>query len=254
MSSFTSQARTAALGRLRPASQRGWLRLPEDRPSEAAVKPIPYLPIYERLLAPLRRKQFALLELGVWNGHSLEMWRDAFARATVVGVDLQPPELDLGARVHLVKGDQSDAALMQRVRDEHAPGGFDVIIDDASHVGALTARSLQALYAQHLRPGGLYCIEDWGTGYLLDWPDGGPLAGPLEVGALDAQAAATGSDAISAAPMPSHDLGVVGVIKRLIDHAASGTVRFAQPEMVNETLAIESMSVWDGIVALRKPL
>jgi 23S rRNA U2552 (ribose-2'-O)-methylase RlmE/FtsJ len=252
MSSFSGQARTTALGRLRRASQTGWLRLPEDRPTEAAVKPTPYLPIYERLLAPLRKQPFALLELGVWNGHSLEMWRDAFPRATIVGIDLQPPELDLGPRVHVIQGDQSDAALMGRVREAHAPRGFDVIIDDASHIGVLTARSLQGLYSQHLRPGGLYCVEDWGTGYLLDWPDGGLLANRLDVAGLDRATAGARADA-DAASMPSHDLGLVGVVKRLVDHVASGTVAFAQPDAIGDTLAIESMSVWDGIVALRKP-
>lgn len=112
-----------------------WLRLPENRPTGIAVKPTPYLPIYEQLLAPLRRRKFALLELGVWGGHSLEMWRDAFPRATVIGVDLTPPDLDLGPRVHIMRGDQADAELMQRLRNEYAPSGFDIIIDDASHMG-----------------------------------------------------------------------------------------------------------------------
>ncbi|HEY2141444.1 MAG TPA: hypothetical protein VGG98_05235 [Solirubrobacteraceae bacterium] len=83
-------------------------------------------------------------------------WRDAFPRATVVGVDLLPPDLDLGRRVHIVCGDQTDVDLTRRLREEHAPGGFEVIVDDASHIGITTARSLQALYSEHLRPGGLY--------------------------------------------------------------------------------------------------
>jgi len=254
MSFSSRQVRSTALSLLRPTSSQGWLRLPADRPAEQAVKPAPYLPIYEQVLAPLRRRPFALLELGVWNGHSLEMWRDAFPRATVIGVDLQPPEMDLGPRVHVIRGDQTDAALMQRLREDYAPAGFDVIIDDASHIGVVTARSLQVLYSQHLRAGGLYCIEDWGTGYLLDWDDGGPLAARLDVRGLDKTSAPAQAETSAATPLTSHELGVVGLIKRLIDHAASGTVRFAQPDMVGEALAIESMSVWDGIVALRKPV
>lgn len=227
-----------------------WLRLPERTTADPVVKPLPYLPIYEKLLTPLRDQAFALLELGVWSGDSLEMWRDAFPRATIVGVDLGPPDLQLGPRVHVVRGDQSDADLMRRLRTEYAPAGFDVIVDDASHIGVITARSLQALYAEHLRPGGLYCIEDWGTGYLPDWEDGQRLAAPLDVGSLDAAATAEGSTRVS---MPSHDAGVVGVIKRLIDHTASDSVRLGQPDVVDEVLAVESMTVWDGIVALRKP-
>lgn len=250
MSSPSSQVRKAALKLLRPSSRRRWLRLPEDRQADQAVKPPPYLPVYEQLLAPLRKQPFVLLELGVWNGHSLEMWRDAFPRAIIIGVDLRPPDMDLGPRVHIIEGDQTDAALMRSLRDDHTHGGFDVIIDDASHLGVTTARSLQALYAEHLRPGGLYCIEDWGTGYLLNWPDGGPLTTTLDVRNLDSARAPATTGALS---MPSHDLGVVGVIKRLLDHTAGGTVRFAQSEAAGEILDIESMCVWDGIVALRKP-
>lgn len=227
--------------------------MPEKNTADPVVKPAPYLPIYEQLLDHLRDQPFTLLELGVWGGDSLEMWREAFPKATIVGVDLAPPDLQLGPRVHVVRGDQSDAELMRSLRLEHAPAGFDVIVDDASHLGVTTARSLQALYTEHLRPGGIYCIEDWGTGYLPGWHDGGGLATPLHVGHLDSTTTPMSAEVAAPIPMPSHDVGVVGVIKRLIDHTASDTVRFAQPEMIGDVLAIESMTVWNGIVVLRKP-
>ncbi|HEX4187119.1 MAG TPA: class I SAM-dependent methyltransferase [Solirubrobacteraceae bacterium] len=235
------------------AHRGGWLQLPAGSATDAAVKPAPYLPIYEQLLRHLRKRAFTLLELGVWGGHSLQMWRDAFPRATIVGVDLAPPELTLGPRVHVIQGDQADAALMQRVRDELAPGGFDVIVDDASHIGITTARSLQVLYERHLRPGGIYVIEDWGTGYLPDWQDGGRMASSLDADQLDRGSAALQLESPEPISMPSHDLGAVGVVKRLIDHVARGTVRYGQPEAVDVPLAIDSMTIWDGIVVLRKP-
>lgn len=231
----------------------GWLRLPERETADPVVKPAPYLPVYETLLAPLRAETFTLLELGVWGGDSLVMWREAFPHATIVGVDLAPPPMDLGPRVHVVAGDQSDPELLARLRAIHAPSGFAVIIDDASHFGVITARSLQALYTEHLRPGGLYCIEDWGTGYLPDWHDGGRLQAPVSVEGLDSSTANAPVQQAGPVSLPSHDVGVVGLIKRLIDHTASGTLRSAQPDAIGETLAIESMTVWDGIVALRKP-
>ena len=252
MTSSNAQPRSNGF-RPRRRTRKGWLRLPANRPIDHVVKPAPYLPIYEQLLGSLRKQSFTLLELGVWGGHSLEMWRDAFPRATIVGVDLDPPDLDLGPRVQIIRGDQSDADLLGQVREDHAPRGFDVIVDDASHFGILTARSLQILYAAHLRPGGLYCIEDWGTGYLPAWHDGAPIAGRLDVAQLDRAAEPVNAQLPGPVSMPSHDVGVVGVVKRLIDHAASGTVRLGQPENVGEPLAIESMTVWDGIVVLRKP-
>jgi hypothetical protein len=240
--------------RLRPNTQRsGWLRLPKSAAGDPGVKPVVYLPVYEQLLGDLRRQAFTLLELGVWAGDSLEMWRDGFPRATIIGVDVELRDIHLGDRVHIVRGDQTDAALMRQIRDEFAPGGFDVIVDDASHLGTITARSLQVLYAEHLRPGGLYCIEDWGTGYVADWPDGGRIDARVEVERLDSSTVPMRAEANAPIPMPSHDLGTVGVIKRLIDHTARGTVRAVQPEAIGDALEIESMTVWDGIVVLRKP-
>lgn len=250
--------RLAALARrvttLQNRPQReGWLRLPAGGKDDPIVKPAAYLPIYEHLLAPLREQSFTLLELGVWGGDSLQMWRDAFPLATIVGLDWDPPDLHLGDHVHVFRGDQTDAGLLKQLREDYAPKGFEVIIDDASHLGITTARSLQALYANHLRAGGLYCIEDWGTGYLPGWDDGGRLGSRLDLAQLDSATTATEDAAGGSVSMPSHDLGLVGLVKRLVDHTASGTIGFAQPETLGEAMAIESMTVWDGIVTLRKP-
>jgi SAM-dependent methyltransferase len=235
------------------ASTDKWLRLPESETADPTVKPIFYLPTYEQLLGPLRSRPFTLLELGVWTGQSLEMWREAFPLATIIGVDLTPLDLRLGSRVHIIQGDQTDATLMRRLREDHAPDGFDVIIDDASHLGVTTARSLQALYSEHLRPGGLYCIEDWGTGYLPSWPDGGQLGSPISIEHLDSSTIPMRAEAPAPIPMPSHNIGMVGLVKRLIDHTSGDTVRSAQPTEVGDLLAIDSMIVTRNIVTLRKP-
>ena len=84
---------------------------------------------YEKLLRPLRTEPFTLLELGVDRAHSLVMWRDSFSRATIVGVDLELPDLDLGPRVHLARGDQSDRGLLTSLRERFAPDGFRLVVD-----------------------------------------------------------------------------------------------------------------------------
>jgi hypothetical protein len=226
-----------------------WLRMPVREEWDPSTKPLAYVPVYEELLAPLREAEpFALLELGVWTGESLQMWRDAFPQATIVGVDLNHVEVDLGPRVHFEQGDQSDAAFLTALRERHAPQGFELIVDDASHQGELSARSMQHLFGNHLRPGGLYVLEDWGTGYLASWPDGGPYDAPLDVSRLDQAEPGRAGDR----RMPSHDSGMVGLVKRLVDHTARATIEYVQAGSVGDALAIESMTVRDGILALRK--
>jgi SAM-dependent methyltransferase len=229
--------------------------MPPGRDADVSVKPAAYLPVYEELLAPLRGRPFCMLELGIWRGDSLEMWRNAFPEATIVGVDLTEVPVDLGPKVHAVQGDQANAALLGRIRAELAPGGFDVIIDDCAHIGAVAAASLQALYVQHLRPGGLYVIEDWGTGYLTDWPDGRKPAAMI---GADHLALNTGEEEGKEPPkatvrLPSHDAGMVGLIKRLVDHTAAGTLAVYQPDRVQGALPIAWMRIQDGLVILRKP-
>ena len=52
--------------------------------------------------------------------------------------------------------------------------------------------------------------------------------------------------------MPSHDSGMVGLVKRLVDHTARLTIEAMTPAPVGQALAIESMTVRDGLVVLRK--
>lgn len=247
----SSALRARTLARLL-ARRSGWLELRPGAAEDVTVKPGPYLPVYEELLRRLRTRRFSLLELGVWKGDSIAMWRNAFPRATIVGLDLAPPDLNLGRRVHLVKGDQSDAELLDRIRMQHAPDGFEVIIDDASHIGDLSARSLKALYPRHLRPGGLYIIEDWGTGYVPGWDDGGEPSAVVGVDQLDDTVAASAGADGTARRMPSHDCGLVGLVKRLVDHTAAGTLGVHQPKWIADPLSVEWMRVQDGLVILKK--
>ena len=243
----------AALAGARSRTQRhGWLKL-GGVPGDETVKPLGYLPVYEEILAPLRHRPFALLELGVWKADSLVMWRDAFPKATVVGLDLDPPAVDLGPRVHVVSGDQGDAELLHRTAAQFAPDGFTLIIDDAAHAGLPAARSLQALYGPHLRPGGFYVIEDWATGYVPPWPDAADPSAVVGVAELDdVVEVARQSGEGTAQRMPSHDYGMVGLVKRLIDHTAEGPLRLHQPRWTGDPLPIEWMRVNGGMVILKK--
>ena len=132
-----------------------------------------YLEVYDPILSPWADKDVKLLEVGVHKGGSLQLWRDYFPRGTIVGIDLELPEdFFPGERIQLFKGSQADTKFLSEVAMGVAPEGFDIIIDDASHIGELTKTTFWHLFQHHLKPGGLYAIEDWGTGYLEDFPDG----------------------------------------------------------------------------------
>jgi len=115
-----------------------------------------------------------LLELGVAQGESLKTFARYFEHGRIIGVDVEDRGLDFSSHpnVRFEVGDQRDAERLSEVCARHAPDGLDIIIDDASHVGAWSLQSYRALFP-FLKPGGFYIVEDWATGYWTDWPDGG---------------------------------------------------------------------------------
>jgi hypothetical protein len=132
-----------------------------------------HLQIYEELFEPLIGKEISLLELGVDQGKSLLLYRDYFEKASIAGLDINPIQIeDPTGRIRVYVGYQQDIALLTSIAKEQAPNGFDVIIDDCSHIAEPTRISFWHLFVHHLKPGGIYAIEDIGTGYMDDWVDG----------------------------------------------------------------------------------
>ena len=92
-----------------------------------------YLGFYERFLAPIRHRATSVLEIGVFQGHSLTMWEEYFPKAEVVGVDIDPTAAQHArGRVHIEIADQSSSSDLERIATKHGP--FDLIIDDGSHI------------------------------------------------------------------------------------------------------------------------
>lgn len=175
-----------------------------------------YLQWYDPVFELLVNQKITLLELGILKGGSLLMWKDYFELGLIVGIDLTlPKDFTPDARIKIFKGDQIDTRFLGKIAAETAPGGFDIIIDDASHMGEYTKKSFWYLFENHLKPGGIYAIEDWPTGYYEDWPDGK---------SLDFTSYAQGRVEISKIPFPNHSFGMVGFVKQLVDEQAAGDV------------------------------
>eukprot|EP00937_MAST-01D_sp_MAST-1D-sp2_P002919 g2919.t1 len=119
---------------------------------------------YAQYFEPLRERDLRVLEIGVRGGSSLQLWHAYFPRATIVGLDVSMKDTDvsaLGGRVVALECDQSDPAALQRVVDR-VGGEFDIVIDDGGHTMQQQQVSLGFLFP-HLKPGGLYVIEDLHT-------------------------------------------------------------------------------------------
>lgn len=207
-------------------------------------KPEDYLLNYERFFGPLRNDPVILLELGVFEGKSLQMWRNYFSSGLVVGVDENYVDVeDSTGRIRVFQGLQQDSAALDRIAGEVAPQGFDIIIDDASHVGELTRIAFWHLFEKHLKPGGYYIIEDWRTGYWATFQDGHRFVPPRRP-----TKSGTGlfASLLSDKRWRSHSYGMVSLVKELVDElgidmitnperGASGPQRFPRFQFMHVT-------------------
>jgi len=230
---------------------------------------------YERFFSLLVNKRISLLELGVWEGASLRFWRDYFENATIVGLDRNPPFQinDPQGMIHVYQGYQQDTNLLDRIVYEQAPDGFDVIIDDCAHIGMFARISFWHLFQNHLKPGGLYCIEDWGTGYF-PWrkcPDAGYYKAKSQLisnkDRLFIRLVMWLSDAFPSLPslvaitfrlfnrskIRSHERGMVGFIKELVDAYALGTIAIPRSGSGRYLLyGISQLHITQGVIYIFK--
>lgn len=123
--------------------------------------------VYEELFAKRRASPVDFLELGLWGGGCLKMWRSFFDhdRTTVVGIDINPihPAVPDNDAIFFYQQHQADEIGLTEISERHGP--WDVIVDDASHRAHETMASLMILW-RHLKPGGIYVIED----IFYAWP------------------------------------------------------------------------------------
>lgn len=89
-----------------------------------------YAAAYESIF-PEPQKIKKVFEIGIQNGNSLNLWRELFPEAQIVGLDIQPCRGKTPTGCIIYQGGQQDIPLLKKIAAEHGP--FDVVIDDASH-------------------------------------------------------------------------------------------------------------------------
>ena len=130
-----------------------------------------YFPIYEKHMSSWRNKTLNFLEIGVYKGGSLQMWKRFFGPlATIVGIDINPECKQFEEDgIHIRIGDQNDPDFLKSVIEEFGP--FDICLDDGSHMMDHLKNTFSYLYPT-ITKNGLYILEDLHTCYWEEF-DGG---------------------------------------------------------------------------------
>jgi len=123
-----------------------------------------YLDIYDLHFSKYRGKEIKLLEIGVFHGGSLQMWKNYFGvKALIVGIDIDSKckkfEED---QIEIAIGAQEDKSFLREIVLKY--GKFDIIIDDGGHTMDQQKTSFEFLFP-HVKKDGIYLIEDLHTSY-----------------------------------------------------------------------------------------
>jgi len=118
-----------------------------------------YFDIYHRHFQKFVGCEVHVLEVGIYGGGSLSMWRQYFGEnCHIYGVDIQPTcvaHSDEKTRVFI--GDQADRAFWDKIRK--AVPIVDILIDDGGHLPEQQRITLEEMLP-HISSGGVYLCED----------------------------------------------------------------------------------------------
>ena len=130
-----------------------------------------YFELYERYFSRFRGTDVVILEIGVYQGGSLQLWKSYFgADATIIGIDIHPSCKQFeDEQTSIYIGSQSDPFFLNRLM-QSIPRP-DIILDDGGHRMHQQITSFEHLFG-HLKEDGVYVIEDLHTSYWKEY-DGG---------------------------------------------------------------------------------
>ena len=109
---------------------------------------------YSKKFSNLRNLKLNILEIGVANGNSLEMWAEYFPFSQIYGIDIKNISYKpSNSRINVIIGDATDQETFKNLNR------FHIVIDDGSH--AITDQVLSyAVLFHRLIKNGIYIIED----------------------------------------------------------------------------------------------
>jgi hypothetical protein len=118
-----------------------------------------YFSIYHQHFAKFVGKPVRILEIGIYSGGSLGMWKSYFGPGChVYGVDIEEAcKAYASQKVSVFVGDQEDPAFWDRFIKEVPE--VDIVVDDGGHTPGQMIVTLEKILPR-LSPGGVYICED----------------------------------------------------------------------------------------------
>jgi len=125
-----------------------------------------YFEIYDRHFQKFKNKKVILLEVGVYKGGSLDMWRKYFGpNLEIIAIDIIPECKKFeDERTKIYIGSQEDRNFLRNLKKQIPK--VDILIDDGGHMMDQLRITFEELY-DWVAEDGVYLAEDLHTCY---WP------------------------------------------------------------------------------------
>ncbi len=118
-----------------------------------------YFDIYHRHFSKFVGREANVLEIGIYSGGSLEMWRSYFGpKCHVYGIDIEDTcSVYKNDHTSVFIGDQANRSFWKSFKQK-VPF-IDILVDDGGHKTEQQIVTLEEMLP-HLRPGGVFVCED----------------------------------------------------------------------------------------------
>jgi hypothetical protein len=123
-----------------------------------------YFEIYDRHFSRFRGTGVHIVEFGVFQGGSLQMWKEYFGPdAKIFGIDINPHCKKLEEeQIEILIGDQEDRTFLKSLTEKIPK--IDILIDDGGHTMKQQINTYEELFP-YIDKNGVYLCEDLHTSY-----------------------------------------------------------------------------------------
>lgn len=130
-----------------------------------------YFEVYHTFFQKYVGSRVNILEIGVYKGGSMQMWKAYFGeQAVIVGMDIDYncKQYEDG-NIHICIGSQADREFLKEVSEKWGP--FDIVLDDGSHNVDHQIITFETLYPL-IKEDGVYICEDCQSSYSARYGGG----------------------------------------------------------------------------------
>ena len=130
-----------------------------------------FFEIYDNHFSRFRNTSVNILEIGVFQGGSLQMWKNYFGnKCKIYGIDINPEcSVFSEDQIEIIIGSQDDRSFLKSLADKIPE--IDILIDDGGHLMSQQINTFEILFP-HISENGIYLCEDLHTSYWKGYGGG----------------------------------------------------------------------------------